>query len=234
MMKPTVILRSSLVTTLFVLNLASAARGQQQDPNIGRAAVMQAEAAHKQGNAAMVNAAAAYEKAQAEIARLWQDTYEKAVQNDLLEAEVYYKKRAAYHAYQATRRSKGESAHNHSMEVRAASSTVRTAAPPQLAKPAESLKWPTVFHTQGYDALRRQVDKLLASRTAENSGAGSLNCVAIVERVDALKRALRENIRRYSATDYLAARNFVEAVAAEAQRPVVPRAKETVDKVAGN
>jgi len=232
MMKSTMILRTSLFAPLFVLTLASAARGQQQDPNIGRAAVMQAEAAHKQGNAAMVNAAATYEKAQAEIAKLQQETYEKAVQNDLLEAEIYYKKRAAYHAYQATRRQKGESAHNHSMEVRAAS-IARTSAPQQVARPAESLKWPTVFQSSGYDAVRRQVDKLLAQRTPENSGAGSLNCVAIVERLDALKRALRENIRRYSAPDYLAARNFVEAIAAEAQKPVVPRAKETLDKMAG-
>jgi hypothetical protein len=232
MMKSTVILRTSLFASLFFLKLASAARGQQ-DPNLGRAAVMQAEAAHKQANAAIVNAAAAYEKAQAEIARLHQDTYENAVQNDLLEAEIYYKKRAAYHAYQATQRPKGEYPSKHGTQARTAS-TVRTLAPQQLARPSESLRWPTVFHTQSYDTLRRQVDSLLAQRTPKNSGAGSLNCVAIVDRLDALKRALRENIRRYSALDYLAARNFVEAIAAEAQKPVAPRAKETLDKVAGH
>ena len=58
--------------------------------------------------------------------------------------------------------------------------------------------------------------------------------MAIVDRLDSLKSALRENIRRYNSLDYLAARNFVDAVADEVQKPVAPRAKETLDKVAGN
>ncbi len=242
MPKSTLILRTSLFASLVFATLASVAHAQA-DPNLGRAALMQAEAANKAAHASLINSAAVYEKAQAEIARLYQDTYEKAVNNDLLEAEVYYKKRAAYHAYHAAQRVKPDVPTRHMTQARTAStggvstggaSPMAGSAAQPYALSAQGIRWPTLFNTSNYASVRYQIDNLLKNRTPENSGAGSQNCAEIVSRLAALKRTLRENIRNYHSLDYLTARNFVEAVEDEAQKPLAPQPKETLDKVAGN
>lgn len=230
MTKQSLFPRTALGTSFLLVVLASAASAQ--DLYKSRAEMLHAEAANKQANASIITAMALYEKTQAEIARLNQDTREKYSTNDLLEAETFYKKRAQYHTYQAAQRPKPEQAKEYVAQARAVCAARNTG--PQLAGPSGDISWPTLLKTPKYDTICRQIDTLLRHRTAENSGAGSQNCVEIVARVEWLKGTLRENIRRYSSIDYLTARNFVDAVALEAQKPLGEPDVEALDKVAGH
>jgi hypothetical protein len=206
--------------------LTAAAQGQ--DLYKSRTEMLQAEAANKQANASIINALANYGKSEAEVAKLGEETREKQAHNDLLEAETYYKKRAQYQGYQAAHRPKPSSASQYTMRA-------REAAPERLASHQvedDGLRWPTLLRGPAYDEIRRAIDELWRNRTADDSGAGSQNCVRIAAALDALKAALVENISRYRATDYLAARKFLDGAALEAQEPI-KAVSEMVDKVAG-
>jgi hypothetical protein len=224
MIAPNLVLRTALAASLL---LALAASSRAQDLYKSRADMLHAEAANKQANATVITAIALYEKTQAEIARLNEDTREKGSHNNLLEADTFYKKRAQYHAYQATQRPKTEQVQAYVAQARAVSATKITAQ--QLCSPDGNISWPTLLKTAPYDATRRQVDALVNCRTAENSGAGSHNCVQAVAQLDVLKAKLRANIRSYSSHDYLAARSFLNAVLLEVQRPLLPAAGAAVD-----
>jgi hypothetical protein len=187
-----------------------------------------AEAAAKAANATVINAVAGFNKSQAEVTKLLQEAREKSAQNDLLETDVFYKKRAQYDAYRAAHRPKPSSPSEHIF--RAQKAAPERLAAHQLQK--DGLRWPTLLSAPVYEAARCAIDELWECRTPEDSGAGSQNCVRIVAALEALKAALLENISRYRPSDYLTARKFLDGVAVEAQDPV-KSVSDMVDKVAG-
>jgi hypothetical protein len=206
------------------------AAASAQDVYKSHAEMLNAAALNKQADAAIIGAMATYDKSQAESAKIHQEIREKAAQNDLLETETYYKKRAQYQAYWETQRAKSTSPGEYAQRA-------RRAAPAQLSSyqvdsDSGALRWPTLFNSAAYDSLRRRIDELLDRRTRDDSGAGSNNSVTALAVVNALKTALRDNVRRYAASDYLVARKFLDAVAREIQRPAGPDA-QTIDRVAG-
>jgi hypothetical protein len=207
---------------------------QAQDLYKSRAEMLNAEAASKQADAALIHAAADYEKAAAEAAKLRQEIREKAANNDYLETEVFYKKRAQYHTYHESRDAARQAARAKTEPVKNVNRAVSTKIVTQAAsgKPGEVI-WPTIFKAAAFDPTRRNIDALLASRTPEDSGVGSLNCVSILSGLDDLKTTLRKNIYRYSSHDYLAARRFLEMLAEEVKMPVL-EVPETIDRVARN
>ncbi len=230
MMNPLSTCRALLAAGLTVAGLATSASAQ--DLYKSRAEMLTASALDKQADATMVQAMATYGKAQAEVAKMLQEIREKAAQNDMLETETYYKKRAAYHAYQASRHEKSISAETHAK-------IARELAPAALVsyhfdRESGNLRWPTLLTGAAYDSLRRRIDGLLETRTREDSGAGSENCAQVLAVLATLKTALRDNIRRYTSADYLAARNFLAGVAVEAQRPIARKDAETLDRVASD
>lgn len=220
--------RAPLAASLVVAGLAAGASAQ--DLYKSHAEMISASALSKQADAKMVEAAATYGKAQAEVAKMVQEIREKAAHNDLLEAETYYKKRAQYHAYRAGQREKSISAETHAKIARQAAPTALVSY--HFDRESGELRWPTLLKGGAYDTLRRRVDGLLESRTREDSGAGSENCAQVLAVLSALKSALRDNIRRYTSTDYLAARNFLAGVAVEVRRPFARADAETLDRVA--
>lgn len=231
MIKRIVILRT-LVTSLLLSGLSTHAGAQ--DVYKSRAEMLNAEAASKQANAAIIGAIANYEKSAAEAAKLGQEIREKAANNEYLETEVYYKKRAQYHAYHAAQAAARQAAKAQTEPTKNVNRAVSVRIMTETAsgKPGKVM-WPTIFRASSYEATRRNVDVLLASRTPEDSGAGSLNCVDIMAGIEDLKTSLRGNIHRYSSTDYLAARRFIDLLAQEVQMPVL-EVPETLDRVAGN
>lgn len=230
MIKRNVIL-CSCAATLLLIGLT--AQAGAQDLFKSRAEMLNAEAANKAANAAIIGAIANYEKSSAEAAKLGQEIREKAANNDFLETEVFYKKRAQYHAYQAAQAAARQAARSQSEPVRHVNRAVSARVTETASgKPAKVL-WPTIFKATAYDATRRNVDALLASRTPEDSGVGSLNCVNTLDCLDDLKSSLRSNIHRYSSHDYLAARRFLDLLSQEVQLPVL-EVPATLDKVAGN
>jgi hypothetical protein len=221
-------LRSFLTASLVLVAPACAARAQ--DLYKSRAEMLNAAALNKQADAAIINAKATYDKSQAETAKIHEEIREKAAHNDLLETETYYKKRAQYQVYRDAQRPKPVSPGHYAERARRSAPAQLTSY--QFDSESGALRWPTLFKSATYDSLRRRIDDLLESRTLENSGAGSQNSVTAMAVVDALKTALRDNVRRYAAGDYLVARKFLDAVALEVQRQPAPAA-ETLDRVAG-
>lgn len=220
--------RTLLAVSLVLAGFATGAHGQ--DLYKSRAEMLNAAALNKQADAAIIGAVGTFGKTMAETAKIHQEIREKAAQNDLLETETFYKKRAQYEAYRATRRPRVASPGEHAERA-------HRSAPAQLTayhfdRETGDLRWPTLLKSADYDRMRRRIDQLLDSRTMEDSGAGSQNCVKTLAVVNALKTALRENVRRYAASDYLVARKFLEAIAQEVKRPAIPE-PETLDRVAG-
>lgn len=230
MIKRNIILRT-LVASLLLAAIATQAGAQ--DLFKSRAEMLNAEAANKAANAAVIGAIANYEKSSAEAAKLGQEIREKAANNDFLETEVFYKKRAQYHAYHAAQAAARQAARSQQEPVKHVNRAVsaRMATETASGKPAKVL-WPTLFKAASYDVTRRHIDALLASRTPEDSGVGSLNCVDTMTCLDELKSSLRSNIHRYSSHDYLAARRFIDMLSQEVQLPVL-EVPATLDRVAG-
>jgi hypothetical protein len=220
--------RTLLAASLAVAGLSAGAQGQ--DIYKSQAEMLNAAAANKQADAAIIGAMATYGKAEAEASKLHQEIREKAAQNELLETETYYQKRAQYHAYHETQRPAASSPERHAERARRAAGAQLTSY--HWDHESGNLHWPTLLKTTAYDPFRRRIDDLLENRTLEDSGAGSQNCVKTMSVVNALKAVLRDNIRRYTVPDYLAVRRFLDGVALEARRPTgIPRA-ETLDRVA--
>ena len=185
-----------------------------------RAESFNAEAANKQANAAIINAMANYGKASAEAGKINQETREKSAQNDLLETKVYYEKRGLYHAYKETHKVTRATSEQYAEWAKKAGPT-RIAADQLWIKPGY-LRWPSMLRHDDFAVARGQIDTLLDQRTPTNSGAGSDNCVQIAAQVDALKSALAAKVKQFKATDYLAARRFLDNIALEAQNPAEP------------
>jgi len=231
MIKRIVILRTLTASLLLAVFTTYAGA---QDVYKSRAEMLNAEAASKQANAAIIGAIANYEKSAAEAAKLGQEIREKAANNDFLETEVYYKKRNQYHAYHAAQAAARQAAKAQTEPVKHVNRAVSARIVTETANgKAAKVMWPTLFKAAGYEVTRRHIDALLASRTPEDSGVGSLNCVETMTCLDDLKTSLRSNIHRYSSHDYLAARRFLEMLSQEVQMPML-EVPETLDRVAGH
>jgi hypothetical protein len=206
-----------------------------QDLYKSRAEMMNAEALSKQADATIINAVAGYGKTRAEVAKLNQDTREKSVQNHLLESKVYYEKRAQYDAHRDAHAPEPATQEEH--VARARRSAPPKLSPYELWSQPGVLRWPTLLKGRVYADARAQVDDLLANRTAEDSGAGSQNCVSVQAWLTELKASLVRHVRHYPSGDYLAARKFLEAVGRAAQEPLStgsPGGAPSADKVASH
>jgi hypothetical protein len=225
---PTLLLRASIAGIVLSAWCGTAAA---QDIYKARTEMLQAAALNKQADAAIIDSMGTYGKCQAEAGKLNEEAREKSAHNGLLETEMYYKKRAAYHAYRAERAAKKVSPG--AAPDKATRTTVQLSAH-HWDHRSGALRWPTLLQSAAYDFLRRKVDGLLENRTLTDSGAGSLNCVKTMAVVNDLRSELRGHITHYSSADYMVARKFLDAVATEAQRPVGGPERETLDRVAKN
>ncbi|MGD9723938.1 MAG: hypothetical protein AB7O59_20480 [Pirellulales bacterium] len=221
--------RMLLVASLVPAGLAADASAQ--DLYRSHADMLNAMAANKQAEATMVNALGNFGKSAAEAAKTNEEAREKAAHNDLLETETYYKKRAQHQAFRVAQRAKpGTPDPNAEQASKPAPIELTTF---QVDQKSGQFRWPTLLKSNAYDSLRRQIDGLLGKRTPQDSGAGSQNCSETLKVVNALTTRLRDNIRRYSSSDYLAARNFLRTLALEVQQPIDLADPRTLDRVAG-
>ncbi|HZN34796.1 MAG TPA: hypothetical protein VFB80_13300 [Pirellulaceae bacterium] len=212
--------RSALTASLITCLLTGTARADNRDlieVYKSRAEVISADAQNKQANAAIITAAATFTRAQAESAKMGQETREKKLQNDLLGAKVFYDKRALYHTYKDTHQTPRSTADQYTERA-------RSAAPERLSsyqlwiKPGY-VRWPSLLLAIDYSEPRSQIDYLLVRRTPADSGAGSQNCVDLQQQIDTLRLALQGRMRTYKPADYLAARKFLDSLAYEVQFP---------------
>src|SRR5262245_14737055 len=170
--------RLALAASLCTALLAGSARADNRDlieAYKSRAEVISADAQNKQANAAIITAAATLTRAQAEAAKMGQETREKSLQNDLLGAKVFYDKRTLYHTYKEAHHTPRSTADQYTERA-------RSAAPERLSsyqlwvKPGY-VRWPSLLLASDYSQPRGQVEYLLKQRTPADSGAGSQNCV---------------------------------------------------------
>ncbi len=212
-----------LVTACLLLLGASAATSAQDTKDVveifkSRAEVVQAEALHKQANAAIINADANHRKARAEVRKIDQETRKLSTENDLLEAKVHYDKRAMYHTYQAAHRPKPSTPEQYAQRAREAAPT-RLSSYQLWSKPGY-VRWPSLLLHNDYVHIRSQIDHLCLQRSPADSGAGSQNCVDLQTNLDQFKTALGAKIKSYKPADYIVAKKFLESLSRETQFPV--------------
>jgi hypothetical protein len=183
-----------------------------------RAEVVNAEALNKQANAAIINADANHMKAAAESRKMGQETRKLSAENDLLEAKVFYDKKALYHAHRQAHQPPKSTPEQHAQRARQAAPT-RLASYQLWARPGY-VRWPSLLLHAEYADVRTLLDHLVAQRSPADSGAGSQNCVDIQQGVDRFKTALNSQIKQYKPADYIAAKKFLDSLAYEVQFPV--------------
>jgi hypothetical protein len=180
-----------------------------------RAEVIHAEGQNKMANAAIINAVANHMKAGAESAKINQETRKLSAENDRLETQVFYDKKAMYYSYQDAHKPVRSTPDQ--LAERARQSAPTRLSSYQLWSKEGYLRWPGLLLHGDYAEARSGIDYLFAMRTAADSGAGSQNCVDLQARIGTLRDTLHNNLKRYKPVDYLAARKFLDSLAYEAQ-----------------
>jgi hypothetical protein len=80
------------------------------------------------------------------------------------------------------------------------------------------LHWPEALQDAQFAQQRTAIDRLMATRTVTDSGAGSESCRQIETLAAQLKGELKDNIDGISPSQYVAAKQFLDSLAREAQQ----------------
>jgi hypothetical protein len=85
------------------------------------------------------------------------------------------------------------------------------------------LTWPHILRQEEYAPLRVSIDKLFATRTADNSGDGSPSHLETVKLTKMLAALLRENVNSMSIEQYIYASEYIRSVELEARSVALPK-----------
>jgi hypothetical protein len=207
---------------LMSLGLAAVASAQETKDVVevfkSRAEVVQAEALNKQANAAIINADANHRKARAECRKMDQETRKLSTENDLLDAKMFYDRKALHYAHKAAHKRQTSTPEQYAQRARQAAPT-RLSSYQLWSKPGY-VRWPSLLLSVDYADIRSQIDHLCLQRSPADSGAGSQNCVDLQSSVDQLKTALGGKLKSYKPADFIAAKKFLDSLALEVQFPV--------------
>ncbi len=147
----------------------------------------------------------------------FQEAYRRQLENSRLYVQTYFERRELVRQY--------HDKYNSAPPTKDQWARITEAAlPDRLTKEqydpvTGQLVWPHILRSDEYSALRNRVDKLMASRTPENSGDGSPSHKELSQLIDGLKRLLKENIDEVSPQQYAGAKWFLLSLDYEAELP---------------
>lgn len=205
-----------------VITLASSGTARAGDPEYppmaqivyqGESQLMHAQAALMNAQAGIIQAIAAANTANANTASILENNRATIMENNSKACQTYYARRQARDTYATMR---AEPARTRNVEAQPASATRRSRlTTKQFDAVRGEIQWPAILNKEAYSPFRTQVDELFAARAAGNNVANFQDQVTVA--LDKLERALRADIRKCTPSEYMAAKRFLQGLAAEAE-----------------
>lgn len=170
-----------------------------------------------QGEAEVIRAAGTYNRLTSEAANIDQDTYSKALDNNIKAVEYFYKKKEI-HDYAVKKMRKPP------LSAEALARINQSRSPKRLDRnqidPAGNLYWPATLQDDEFAAARLTLDQLFADRAAGQAGLGTDN----YRQIQAVARQLKSHLQQYvtvlSPAEYMQASKFIDRLGYEARFPL--------------
>ncbi|MGE3409146.1 MAG: hypothetical protein AB7I37_20185 [Pirellulales bacterium] len=166
------------------------------------------------GEAEVIRAHGTYNKLTSEAANIDQDTYSKALDNNIKAVEYFYKKKEI-HDYAIKKMRKPPL----SPEARARINKAR--APKRLDRtqidPDGNLYWPATLTADEFAAARLMLDDLFAERAEGLGGLGTDNYRQIQAVARQLKSHLRQYVKVLGPTEYMQSSKFIDRLSYESR-----------------
>lgn len=155
----------------------------------------------------------------------YQDAYRRSLENARLYTQVYLERKEMMKQYQERYREKPPT--KEQVQHLTAISRPTRLDNDEYDRVTGKLSWPHILRQSKYDALREQIDVLMASRNETNSGDGSVTHTEISQLVDATRRLLKDNFENVTRQQFGMAMVFLNALEYESQLRVVKAAPKT-------
>jgi hypothetical protein len=161
------------------------------------------------------------------IRQLQQKLREEKMNNDLKAAQSFYEKKKLNDQYRAQRPKRITA---EKLKETSRSKTPARLSSHQISPVSSRIKWPDLLTTECFARSRTEVERLMAERTAANSGAGTQNCEQIQQAVAQMKSVLRDQVKAITPMEYLAAMKHLDSLAFEARFVLAPSTQAVASK----
>ena len=168
--------------------------------------------AYLNGRANLLRAAGAFNLSTSAAAMNWQAARAMAIQNRGDAVRSYYDSKLAYAAYLRSQRKPADYA---AVAGSSATPAPKRLSPEQFDRRTGTIAWPMALRSEAYEALRGQVDELVAPGAPTSPEAIEARARDLRKLAGEMKEQLKEEIREIAPRDYVAARMFLEALANE-------------------
>lgn len=168
------------------------------------------------GQAMAMQAAGQADYYQSLAAINYQQAFEKALENRKRATEVYYTRKEMAKTYDEKYSKKPPTEED---SKRYAKMLVPPRLTPEQFDPSSGrLQWPHVLRRSSYDPVREKIDRLMQSRTVDDSGDGSPSHTKIRQLVEVMKELLKENMSEVTPQQYANAKGFLVSLEYEARQ----------------
>jgi hypothetical protein len=174
----------------------------------------------QRGRADIIRAAGEYNYNTAAAWLIGEHAYSKRLENAVQRTQTFFEKRRIHDHYIAeTKVMRPDYEQQKRLAQWAAPDRL---APGQLNRQLGSVAWPAVLEGPAFNLYRLQLEALFESRSAENSGLGSVNYSEVQKVAVQMRSALQSRLRQMDSTAYMQAKKFIESVAYEARFAIEP------------
>jgi hypothetical protein len=168
------------------------------------------------GRAMAMQAAGQADYYQSLAAINYQQAFEKSLENRKRATEVYFTRKEMAKNYEEKYSKKPPTEED---SKRFAKMLVPPRLTPEQFDPSSGkLQWPHVLRRSSYDPVREKIDRLMQSRTVDDSGDGSPSHTKIRQLVEVMKELLKENMSDVTPQQYANAKGFLVSLEYEARQ----------------
>jgi len=170
------------------------------------------------GMSQVIRAQGQYNKdaAQAQLTR--EEARTKNIENNKKAADTYWAMRERHDQYKDQQRQQKKAraeANRAKLEETESAPRYRGLGPDDFDSVTGKINWPELLMQPRYDEYRSKLDDLFEHRTLTGGAAGEANSDAIEDTANAMREALKDQIKDLPADDYIAARKFIDGLAFE-------------------
>lgn len=179
-----------------------------------------------QGEADVIRSQGLYNKLTAEAANISQETYNKALDNEIKRVDYYYK-RKDIHDYNVERQRKPR------LSSETLSRINMERAPQRLTRQhidsQGTIYWPATLEANAFAVARTELEILFEERANGSAGLGTENYRQIQQVARRLKAALQDQVTRLDSSEYMQAKKFIDSLSFEARFPAPQAAALAAD-----
>ncbi len=141
--------------------------------------------------------------------------------NEVKKVETYFHKRQLNKEYRAAERGPRKTPED--MARYMAKPAAMQLSAQQMDRVTKKIYWPAILQADAFQAERRAIEASFASRTAVNSGPGSMNEAQLHQAIEQLRSLIKAQTRTIGANNYITAKRFLDGLSLEASRFDAPQ-----------